>query len=98
MSMKRAALATLLFATAALAGGGETVKHRLLVADYSTHRIAIVAADGKVEWEHKIGDLHDLHRLPNGNVLFQTSWTRLVEVDPRTDKVVWEYDAGKSNG
>jgi outer membrane protein assembly factor BamB len=72
--------------------------HRLLVADYSTHRIAIVAADGRIEWEHKITDLHDLHYLPSGNVLFQTSWTRLVEVDPQTDKVVWEYNAATSNG
>lgn len=72
--------------------------HRLLVADYSTRRIAIVAADGAIEWEHRIGDLHDLHMLPGGNVLFQTSFTHLLEVDPRTGKRVWEYDAGKSNG
>jgi outer membrane protein assembly factor BamB len=84
-----------------ITGAGEpakTVTHRLLVADYSTHRIAIIAADGKTEWEHKIGDLHDLHYLPTGNVLFQTSWTHLVEVDPRTDKIVWQYDAASSNG
>jgi outer membrane protein assembly factor BamB len=72
--------------------------HRLLVADYSTRRIAIVEPDGTLAWQHKIGDLHDLHYLPDGHVLFQTSWTRLVEVDPKTDRVVWEYDAGKSNG
>jgi outer membrane protein assembly factor BamB len=71
--------------------------HRLLVADYSKQRIALVAANGKIEWEHKITDLHDLHLLPGGNILFQTSWTRLVEIDPRSNKVVWEYDA-RSNG
>lgn len=71
---------------------------RLLMADYGTRRIALIAPDGKVEWEHKIGDLHDLHFLPTGNVLFQTSFKKLIEVDPKTNKVVWEYDAGASNG
>ncbi len=99
--MKRPLIAILVLATAGTVSGGEKNKpaaHRLLLADYSTHRIAIVAADGKTEWEHKIADLHDLHLLPGGNVLFQTSWTRIVEIDPRSGKVVWEYDAGKSNG
>lgn len=71
---------------------------RLVVADYSRRRIAIVDAKGKIEWEHKIGDLHDLQPLADGNLLFQTSFTRLVEIDPRTNKVLWEYDAKKSNG
>ena len=99
--MKHCVIAMMIATATGIAVGGEKTKpvaHRLLVADYSTHRIAIIAADGKIEWEHKIGDLHDLHLLPSGNVLFQTSWTNLVEVDPRTDKVVWQYDAGKSNG
>src|SRR5207253_9216326 len=67
-------------------------------ADDSTRRIAIVAADGRIEWEHKIGPIHDLHWLPGGNVLCQLSWTRIVEIDSHTDKVVWEYDAAKRNG
>jgi len=69
-----------------------------LIADDSTRRIAIVAADGKIEWEHKIGPIHDLHLLPSGNVLCQLSWTHIVEIDPRTNKVVWEYDSSKKNG
>lgn len=71
---------------------------RVLAADYSTKRIAIIDASGKVEWEHRIDDIHDLQSLPDGHVLFQTSMTHLVEVDPKTDKTVWEYDAQKSNG
>ena len=71
---------------------------RVLAADYSTKRIAIVDDMGDVLWEHKIDNIHDLHHLPDGNVLFQTSMTRLLEVDPKTNKVVWEYDAGKMNG
>ncbi len=40
--------------------------------------------------------MHDFHVLPNGNLLLQTSWTRIVELNPKTKKVVWQYDA-KSN-
>ena len=71
---------------------------RVLVADYSKRRVAIVDATGKLEWEHKIADLHDLHALPNGNLLLQLSWTRIVEIDPRTSKIVWEYDSKNVNG
>ena len=57
-------------------------------------RIAIVdPATGKLEWDHRIDNIHDLHRLPDGNILFQTSMTRLLEVEPKANKVVWEYDA-----
>ncbi len=73
-------------------------RHRLLVADYSKKRIAIVEKDGKISWQHSLRDIHDLHFLPNGNVLFQTSWTKLVEVNPRDGKTAWEYDCAISNG
>jgi outer membrane protein assembly factor BamB len=92
--MKLLPLAVLLaVAWAAPAGEPAKVRHRVLVADDSTKRIAIIDADGKTEWEYKIGPIHDLHLLPNGNVLCQLSWTRVVEIDPKTDKIVWEYDA-----
>jgi outer membrane protein assembly factor BamB len=71
---------------------------RFITADSSKGRIAIIDESGRSAWEYKIGPLHDLHVLPNGNVLFQTSWTRIVEVEPKTNKVVWEYDSGKQNG
>ncbi len=31
-------------------------------------------------------------------MLCQLSWTHVVEIDPRTDKIVWGYDAAKRNG
>lgn len=71
---------------------------RVLAADYSTHRIAIIGADGAVEWEHPIDSIHDLQLLPSGNVLFQTTWTRIVEVDPSSGEVAWEYDSANKNG
>jgi len=75
-----------------------TAGHRLLVADESKRRIAIIDRAGKIEWEYKIGSLHDLQMLPSGNILFHSGITKLIEVDPKTNKVVWEYNAAKSNG
>ena len=65
----------------------------LLLCDSSKQRAAIIDPDGSVRWERTIGPAHDLHWLPNGHVLMQDSWTNLLEVDPATDTVVWEYDA-----
>src|SRR6266536_982739 len=39
---------------------------RLLVADDSKQRLAIVAADGSLEWELKVGAIHDAAVLPSG--------------------------------
>jgi Mal s 1 allergenic protein-like len=70
---------------------------RVLAGDDSTQRLGIVAPDGTLEWEMKVGAIHDAHVLPNGNILFQQGWTKIVEVTPEK-KTVWEYDASKSNG
>jgi len=86
------------FGLLAAASGDDPPARRFITADSSNGRIAIVGASGKTAWEYKIGPLHDLHVLPDGNVLFQTSWTRVVEVDPKTDKIVWEYDSAQQNG
>jgi len=70
---------------------------RVLAADDSTKRLAIVAPDGSLEWEMKVGPIHDAWVLPNGNILFQQGWTKIVEVTP-AKQTVWEYDAGRMNG
>lgn len=80
------------------AGADDKRAYRLLAADHTTRRIALLTANGAIEWEHPVKDIHDLHLLPSGNILFQRSFTQLVEVNPRTDQVVWEYDAGTMNG
>ena len=64
---------------------------RLLAADDSTRRLAIIGPDGTLEWETKVGAIHDAWVLPNGNVLLQLGWTRIVEMT-RDQKMVWEYD------
>jgi hypothetical protein len=79
------------------ASAGQTgPARRILAGDDSTHRLAIVGTDGKLEWEIKIGAIHDAHLLPNGNVLLQQGWTKVQEVT-RDKQVVWEYDAAKAN-
>lgn len=89
-------LSVLLFASQLVSAAD--VRHRLLCADSSKGRIAIIDEQGQTEWEMKIGPLHDLHLLKNGNVLLQTSWTELIEVEPATSKTVWRYDAATQNG
>lgn len=90
------------FSTTLLHGttfAAEPVEQRsFLTADSSKQLIAIVDENGKLKWSHRIGPLHDLHHLPNGNILFQTDWTKLIEVNPETGKTVWEYDSGNNNG
>ena len=76
----------------------QSPKHRFLTADSSKSRIAIIDEQGKTEWETKIGPLHDLHLLSNGNVLLQKSWTKILEIEPKSNKVVWEYDSATANG
>ena len=68
---------------------------KFIAADSSKNRVAIIDEDGKTEWEHRIGGLHDLHVLPDGNVLLQTSWTEVAEINPANDEIVWRYDAMK---
>ena len=70
---------------------------RVLGGDDSTGRLAIVAPDGKLDWEIKVSAIHDAQLLPGGNILLQQGWTKIVEVTP-DKKPVWEYDAAKSNG
>ncbi len=68
---------------------------RFIAADSSKSRVAIIDETGKTEWEYQIGPLHDLHVLPGGNVLLQPSWTEVVEINPASDEILWQYDAMK---
>ncbi|HEX2750813.1 MAG TPA: PQQ-binding-like beta-propeller repeat protein [Verrucomicrobiales bacterium] len=104
MNKSRPAVFPLLFslslsASWALSAGAQEARpnRRVLGGDDSTHRLAIIAPDGKVDWEIKVSAIHDAHLLPNGNILTQQGWTKIVEIAP-DKKVVWEYDAAKSNG
>ncbi|HEX4590143.1 MAG TPA: hypothetical protein VH120_09470, partial [Gemmataceae bacterium] len=94
MAIFRHALLLLLIASGAPAA--EPVAHRVLAADKG--KVAIIAADGNVEWEFANGaECHDLWLLPNHNVLLALSPTTVAEVSP--DKaVVWKYEAKPKAG
>lgn len=79
-----------------LLGAPAAPGRRILAADDSTRRLAIIAPDGSVEWEIPVTAIHDAAVLPNGNVLLQQGWTRVQEVT-RDRTVVWEYDAAKAH-
>jgi hypothetical protein len=74
----------------------EKISHRVLTQ--GNGNMAIIGHDGQVEWEMKWGGIHDVHQLPNGNIMVQEKMRQVVEIDPKTKKVVWRYDSSKSNG
>lgn len=69
---------------------------RVIAADGSKRTLASIAPDGRVEWKLSVGQIHDLHLLPDGHILYQDGWTRIVELDANR-KPVWDYNA-KRNG
>jgi hypothetical protein len=72
--------------------------YRVLAADRSTGKIAIIDASGKVEWEYVCKhDVHDLHMLPNGNILTHIAHTTVVEINPKKE-IVWKYEAKPKAG
>ena len=94
MSLFRLHLASLLLLL--LAFQPAVAAHRVIMQ--GNGKLAIVSAEGKVEWEMKWGGIHDIHVLPNGHIMAQERMRKIVEIDPKTKKVVWSYDAASSNG
>ena len=84
-----AALASLL--TSAARG-----QHRLVTQ--GNEKLVIVGRDGKVEWEMPWGGIHDVHVLPNGNIMTQQGSSKVVEIDRAGRRIVWTYDSVASNG
>lgn len=75
---------------------GAFAQHSVLtVGDKALYRFA---PDGSVEWEMPWRGIHDLHVLPNGNILTVRDFKIVVEIDPATKEVVWSYNAATSNG
>ncbi|MFM7316141.1 MAG: PQQ-binding-like beta-propeller repeat protein [bacterium] len=69
---------------------------RLLGADKGS--VALVDDSGQVFWQYQNkAEAHDLHLLPNGNVLLPVSRTKVVEITPE-NKIVWSYDAQPRTG
>ena len=85
-----------------LAPAGATVDYskRVVIAAEAgggIDHLAIVDGSGNLLWDYPTKAIHDLHLLDNGNLLFQTSWTRVVEMTLKKE-IVWSYDASKMNG
>ena len=81
---------------AAQVGPGNVIGRRLIAADRSKQTLAAVAPHGEIEWKIPCGQIHDLHLLPNGHLLYQDGWTHIIELDADR-RPVWEYNA-KANG
>lgn len=73
-----------------------TAEHRVLLG--GKDGLAIVGADGAIEWEMSWGGIHDIHVLDNGHIMVQERFRKIVEIDLETKEVVWSYDASASNG
>src|SRR5690606_6674020 len=85
------ALVTLLtLATSALA------QHR--VATQGAGKLVVLDEQGDIEWQMPWGGIHDIHQLENGHLMVQRGGSAVVELDPETKEVVWEYHSSTANG
>lgn len=86
-----------LFGTSPLYGASHvlvSIRHQDLVAIVDWESQGLIWSWGKGE----LGGPHDATLLADGNVLvfdngLGRTWSRVVEVDPRTDRIVWQYKA-----
>jgi hypothetical protein len=82
----------------------EDADGRTLLCFRITDALVLLDPDGKITWrwghEGQLGHPHDATFLPDGNILVfdnrfhqvgQLDASRIIEVDPRTDKIVWQY-------
>lgn len=79
-----------------LAPMGAEAAHPLVTQ--GNDKLAVVGADGKIEWQMPWGGIHDVHVLPNGNLMVQQGANKVVEIDREKRQVVWTYDSAKANG
>lgn len=82
-----------LLAVALLSVAGLRAAHPFLCTDSYGNKIAVVAADGKVEWEVSYKHPQDCWVLPNGDFLFCHAGGA-IEMN-RAKEIVWEYKAGE---
>ena len=86
----------LMAAIAVLAGSSAQAQHRLVTQ--GNDKLALIGRDGKAEWQMPWGGIHDVHVLPNGNIMVQQGASKVVEIDRDRHEVVWTYDSATSNG
>lgn len=76
--------------------GDVCAQHRLITQ--GNGKLAIVNAAGTVEWRLAWGPIHDIHVQPTGRAMLQQGAARVVEMDLRSQKIVWSYDSATANG
>ena len=76
----------------------------LVSVSYGKNILAITKANGDVIWSHKTSGPekghaghHDVHMLPNGNILFHETWQDVKEIT-LGKKIVMDFDCANSNG
>jgi len=87
----------LLLAVSAL---GQSLPSDYKVLGADNKFIRIVNAKGQVEWEMPnptAREIHDIQYLPNGNILFQTGYTTVVEVN-KDKQIVWQWESKPKSG
>ena len=67
-------------------------QHAFICTDSAANKVAVVSAEGKIEWEYACTAPQDCWRLPNGNYLF-CHVHGAIEMSP-DKKIVWEYKSG----
>jgi outer membrane protein assembly factor BamB len=67
--------------------------HPFLCTDSNGGKVAVVAANGTVEWEYSCSHPQDCWALANGNFLFCHTGGAIEMT--RDKKIVWEYKAGE---
>lgn len=65
---------------------------RVFIVDWDARRVVWAWGQGEIDGPH------DAQTLPSGNILLYDNglkrrWTRIIELDPLTRKIVWEYRA-----
>lgn len=95
------ALLTAMILTPALAlaaditGSGK----RFFACDYGKRVMAIVEADGTIEWKREMkGGCHDAWLMPDGKLLWTPSGDKIFEVDPKAGTETLIYDSKKHGG
>jgi hypothetical protein len=87
----RLTLAGLVVLSLTAAAAADPPAYRVLAQDKG--HVALVGKDGKVEWEVECKyNSHDIHLLPNGNLLLHTGPATVTEMTPAKE-VVWRYEA-----
>ncbi len=59
-------------------------------------KVLLIDPAGKTLWKHKGQNCSDIWMLENGNILLADN--NVLEIDPRTDKVVWSYRPARQKG